>query len=478
VSTRLYDYIIIGSGAGGAPLARYLCAAGHSVLMLEAGQRWQADEYPADEMTASARLMWNGGMDTTRDAGFVLLRGKVLGGGTVVNQALLDRFDDAALDLWAEQSGVEDFSVSAMARHYEAVESELSLESIAERDFNGNARIYVDGFDRLGYRWSPLRRGQSGCNVRDGNDCMRCLGGCPRDAKQSMPVTFLPKAERDGLEIVTGCQVQGLSHGARQVCVYGRRNEETVRYHGRRCVLAAGALGSTSIMLRSGLGVDLPALGDGFYCHPQFVTLGLYDKPVDGHKGSFQAVKSDDPRFREAGFKLENVFMGPVAAGYLLPGFGHRHAALMRQYRHMACIEVAVRDVTPGRIGLAGNGRMRVDKRIGQPEKQRAAAGLKVIEDIYTATGARRVVRSPVRIGLHLMGGAAMGVDRASSVVNPDGQVHGLPNLFVMDGSVFPGAPGINPSLSIMALAHRTAERLLGKRLATAEKQSLEEVTV
>lgn len=462
MADRCYDYIIVGSGAGGGPLARWLTAAGHSVLMLEAGSRFRPHEYPDNELEANNCLMWNGGMDASRDAGFMFLRGKVFGGGTVINQALLDRFDARALDSWAERSGLDEFSVDAMARHYDAVETELSLEQIPPEDRNRNADLYVEGFEKLGYGWAPLRRGQSNCRVDQGNDCIRCLGGCPRESKQSMPVTFLARAEQQGLEVVTDCQVDGLSHGRRQVTVYGRQQGRARRFFGRRCVLAAGALGTTRILQASGLGPDLPALGEGFYCHPQFVTLALYDQIIDAHKGSFQAVKSDDERFRAAGFKLENVFMGPSGAAYLLPGFGAKHRDLMRAYRHLACIEVAVRDVTPGRIGSDGRGGLRIDKRVASPERHRARAGLDVIHDIYRATGARKVVHSPVRIGLHLMGGCAQGHDRVSSVVNPDFQVHGLPNLYVMDASLFPDAPGINPSLSIMALAHRAAERLLG----------------
>jgi choline dehydrogenase-like flavoprotein len=469
VADRCYDYIIIGSGAGGGPLARWLTAAGRSVLMIEAGSRFRSGEYPDNELYANSRLMWGGGMDTSRDAGYMFLRGKVFGGGTVINQALLDRFDASALDSWAERSGLDAFSVDAMARHYDAVENELALEEIPPSARNGNAQLYIDGFDRLGYGWAPLRRGQSDCRVEQGNDCIRCLGGCPRASKQSMPVSFLRQAEASGLEVVTDCPVEGLYHGHRMVTVHGRQNGEPRRFFGRHCVLAAGALGSTNLLQASGLHAQLPALGEGFYCHPQFVTLGLYDQAIDAHKGSFQAVKSDDARFRRAGFKLENVFMGPAGAAYLMPGFGARHRDWMRAYRHLACIEVAVRDVTPGRIGVDAAGRPRIDKQTGRPERERARAGLKVIEDIYKATGARKVIRSPVRIGLHLMGGCAQGLDRSSSVVNPDFQVHGLPRLHVVDGSLFPDAPGINPSLSIMALAHRAAERILGETINATE---------
>jgi choline dehydrogenase-like flavoprotein len=469
VADHWYDYIIVGSGAGGGPLAHWLTAAGHSVLMLEAGSRFQPREYPDNELEANNRLMWNGGMDTSRDAAFMFLRGKVFGGGTVINQALMDRFDARALDSWSERSGLDEFSVDAMARHYDAVEGELSLHKVAADEGNRNAELYRQGFDQLGYSWAPLCRAQSNCRVDQGNDCIRCLGGCPRASKQSTPVTFLARAERQGLAVVTDCQVDGLSHGRKQVTVYGRQNGRARRFFGGRCVLAAGSLGTTRILQASGLAPGLPALGEGFYCHPQFVTLALYDQIVDAHKGSFQAVKSEDERFRAAGFKLENVFMGPSGAAYLMPGFGAKHRDLMRAYRHLACIEVAVRDVTPGRIGADRQGALHIDKRVGAPERRRSRAGLNVIHDIYRATGARKVVHSPVRIGLHLMGGCAQGLDRATSVVNPDFQVHGQPNLYVMDASLFPDAPGINPSLSIMALAHRAAERLLGDEPETRE---------
>ncbi|MCH8542884.1 MAG: GMC family oxidoreductase [Alcanivorax sp.] len=463
-----YDYIIVGSGAGGGVLAFHLARAGKRVLMLEAGQRWQPRDYPDNELDASARLMWSGGVEPSQDASLMLMRGRTLGGGTVINQCLLDRFDDIALDDWAARSGLDSFSETAMGRHYDAVEADLSLQSIPESDWNGNARIYADGFDRLGYRRAPLRRGQSRCDVAGGNDCMRCLGGCPRASKQSTAATFLPRAEELGLEIITGCHIHGVVHGSAGVTVYGQVGREQVQFFAARCVLAAGTLGSSRILMNSGLGDALPALGKGFFCHPQFVTFARYAEPVDAHRGSFQALKSDDPRFRAAGFKLENVFMGPVAAAYLLPGGARAHQRLMRDYRHLACIEVAVRDVTPGRLSLSRGGQLRIHKSLGAPERKRAREGLKIIRDIYRVTGATEVAQAPTGIGLHLMGGCAQGLHRDSSVVNPEFAVHGMPRLHVVDGSLFPSAPGINPSLTIMALAHRAAEALLGGAQAPA----------
>lgn len=453
-----YDYLIVGSGPGGSVTALRLAEAGARVLMLEAGENFDARDYPDNELDANARLMWGGGMEPTADASLVLLRGRVLGGGSVINQCLLDRFDETVWADWKTRSGIEHFTPAAMNSAYEAVESQLSLHRFSEAEWNGNARCYVQAFEKNGFQWAPLRRGQSHC---EGQDCLRCLGGCPRDSKQSMPVTFLREARRLGLEVHTRCQVEALVHGAGAVTAWARRDGRVVQYRARQVVLAAGALGSTGLLLRSGLAGDLPALGRGFYCHPQFMSLARFDEIVDAHKGAMQSVKSDEPRFRARGFKLENVFAGPVAIAMLHPGIGAAHQRFMADYRKLACIEVAIRDETPGRIRLDNRGRLRVRKPLGDCERQRAAAGQEAIQQLLGSLRPREIIQSDLGIGLHLMGGCAMGTDPRTSVVGPDFRVHGLPRLAVVDGALFPTAPGINPSLSIMAQAWQAADRLL-----------------
>ncbi|MDX5297759.1 MAG: GMC family oxidoreductase, partial [Gammaproteobacteria bacterium] len=226
--------------------------------------------------------------------------------------------------------------------------------------------------------------------------------------------------------------------------------------------------------LRSGLADALPQLGQNFWCHPQFMTLARFAEPVDAHKGALQAVKSDDPRFRAQGFKLENVFAGPVAIALLRTGFGQVHQRFMTQYRHLACMEVAVRDVTPGRLRLDRRGRLRVHKPLGDAERQRAAAGKATIAQVFASLNPQEIIESPLGIGLHLMGGCSIGQDARTSVVGPDFRVHGFPRLILADGAIFPSAPGINPSLSIMALAWQAANQLL--RAAGASVHPVQEV--
>jgi choline dehydrogenase-like flavoprotein len=457
----VYDFVIVGSGPSGSVIARALVAAGARCVMLEAGKHYTADTFPEDEIGYNVELFWNGAIDLTTDASLALLRGKCVGGTSIVNQALLDRFDAVAFDAWKADSGIPYFSVEDMAPHYEAVERHLSIRTIPEPLWNRNSRIFAEGHRKLGLGWCAMDRGQIDCNTEAGNDCMACLGGCRLDSKQSMLVTFLAEALAKGLELRPEVTVETVEATGGRVLVRGKGPEGAVEVIGRRLVLAGSALGNCQILLRSGFGEKLPALGTRFTCHPQNMHYAFFDDPVDAHKGAFQTVKSKDLGLRQRGFKLENVFAPPIATAMLVPGWGPEHQKTMRRYRHMACLEVCVRDEATGRIRVAGSGRLRVEKRLTDQDEARLQDGTEVAEQLFRACGAREVLHSPLLFGVHLMGGCGMGTDPARSVVHEGFALHTHPDVFIADSSAFPNAPGINPSLSVMALAHCAAERIL-----------------
>lgn len=458
-----YDAIIVGSGVSGSFMAWDLTRAGMKCLMLEAGHAYTRDTYPKTEMEANAQLYWAGGLELNTDASLALLRPKVVGGGSVVNQALVDRFDDVALDSWREASGVSFFESGAMAPWYDKAESEIVIQEIPADRRNRNARIFQEGFDKCGFRWAPLRRAQRDCRYDAGNDCIVCLAGCPIESKQSMPVTTLKRAIEGGLKLTPDFEALRVATAPDGVTVTGRSNGADLQsFRGTRLVLAAGAIGNSKLLLQSGFRQKLPAIGRGFYTHPQLMNFGVYDEPVDSHKGAFQSLKSADPGFRKAGFKLENVYGPPVAIAMLLPGFGRRHLAQMKRISHYACIEVAVRDTNPGRIRVNRKGDLLIEKSLNAEDRARAARGLDAVNRIFSATGAREIINSPSPFGLHLMGGCAIGTDPARSVVDESFRLHGHDNVYIADSSIFPNAPGINPSLTIMALGKMAAAGILG----------------
>ncbi len=460
----IYDTVIVGAGVSGSFIANSLSQAGLKCVLLEAGRSFTSDAYPDNDLDANALLYWGGGIEMNKDASIGLLRPKAVGGGSIVNQALLDRFDDDAFDSWRAASGVPYFTRSELDPWYDAAAANLSIQTVPEEYANGNALIFREGFAKNGYQCAPLERAQGDCRFADGNCCIECLRGCPIDSKQSTAVAVLPKARAAGLEIVSRFEALRVEAAADVVAVHGRAADGSDRsFRGRRLVLAAGAIGNSRLLLLSDFAKRLPALGHNFYTHPQYMSLAVYDEPVNAHRGPLQSYKSADPTFRAGGFKLENVFTGPVGVAMLLPAFGVEHMRRMRDITHMGCIEVAVRDTHPGRISVNSNGKPVIDKTLDAEDRRRRDSGLEAIRNIFRATGAREIIEGNIAIGLHLMGGCNMGVDPGRSVVSPEFQLHGFKNIHVADSSIFPNAPGINPSFTIMALSCRAAEQILAE---------------
>jgi choline dehydrogenase-like flavoprotein len=457
----LYDALIVGAGISGSFIAQDLCRSGLRCLMIEAGRHYARRAYPDNDLDGTAQLYWSGGVELDDQARLVFLRPKVVGGGSVVNQALVDRFDSEALDSWRAVSGVDFFAPSAMAPWYAKAEAEIAIREIPAAFRNANAEIFAEGFTRLGYRLAPLRRAQDDCRFEAGNCCIQCLNGCRIGSKQSTPETVLKRALEAGLVLVPETEALQIVQRRERIEVLARdQRGGRVQYRGRCLVLAAGAVGNTRLLLRSGFGRRLPALGRHFYCHPQYMHFGVYARPIRAHLGPLQAFKSDDPEFRRQGFKLENVYAGPGAIALLVSGFGRGHQQFMERLAHLACIEVCTRDTAPGRIRLDGRGRPVIHKPRSEEDLARMRRGTAVIDAIFQATGARQIVHGTYGIGLHLMGGCRMGTDGDASVVAPDFCLHDHPRIFAADSSIFPDAPGINPSLTIMALSKMAAETI------------------
>ncbi|OLS24213.1 MAG: 6'''-hydroxyparomomycin C oxidase [Candidatus Heimdallarchaeota archaeon LC_3] len=453
----MYDFVIIGSGTSGGVFSFYLTQSGFKCLLIEAGKSYETKDFPKNEMEYNAELFWNGGMDMSADARFAFLRGKCLGGGSVINQCLLDRFDEIALNDWKSISKVDFFTTENMEEHYREIEKRLPIVKVPEEQRNRNARIFIEGLKKQQLGWAPLSRGETDCGIEKGHDCIVCLGGCPRESKQSGLVTFIPWALKEGLEIKTDFSVDKIEHLSGSVNLFGTKNGEKEEIETKKCVLAAGALGTNHILLKSGFKETLPALGNNFFCHPQIMTFAVFDDLVDSHKGAFQSVKSEDTTMREKGYKLENVFAQPIGTALLYSGFGKKHQEWMKKYRNLACIEVAIRDDGKGKISLDKKNRLKISKKISKEDKKRGLEGVMIVRKIFESEGAKEIYTSPFWFGLHLMGGCAIGTNPETSVVNEKFTVHGHENIIIADSSIFPSAPGINPALSIMALSHRAS---------------------
>lgn len=460
MSQNHHDYIVIGSGAAGGVVAHNLQKNGADVLLIEAGKHYRKDTFPLNEADISAQLYWGGGMEFNKDASMGFLRARMVGGTTIVNQALLDRFDDIAFDDWKAQSNVSFFSTKEMAPYYDSVENFLSCYTFKDEEFNQSAINFTKACDQIGIKWKHLRRGQSDCGYEKNNDCIACLGGCHRDSKQSSMATYIKQAEGFGLKISPETEVDKIIDKGSFTEVHATKKGVKTIFKANKLILCAGSFGTTHILLKSGLKDKYPALGKYFATHPQFMSFARFENQVNAHKRFFQTVASADPKLRAKGFKLENVFAPPVSIAVLFPQTGTEHQRIMKNYTHYTCMEVAVRDENIGEFKINNKGRLIVDKPLTDQDHKRKDQGYELVNQLMAVSGAVEIIQSPIYFGLHLMGGAVMGADSKNSVVNPEFKLHHHPNIYVVDSSIFPNAPGINPSLTIFALGQKLSEEL------------------
>ncbi|MGE0616278.1 MAG: GMC family oxidoreductase N-terminal domain-containing protein [Bacteriovoracia bacterium] len=456
-----YDFAIVGSGVSGGRIAYELTRAGARCVLLEAGRAFDRKTFPRNEMLYSSQLFWGGGIEVSADGRLGFLRAKCVGGTSIVNQALLDRFDELAFDDWKARSGLDIFSAAHFAPFYDEIAKTVRTSAIPEPFYNANAKIFTQAFERTGYQWKPLTRAQGNCALEHGSDCIVCLGGCPRDSKQSSLVTVIRAAEMLGMKVESEWEADSVAETTDGVIITGTQRGKKVSLRAPHVVLAAGAFGNTRILHRSGFKPKLPALGENFSCHPQYMTYAEFDEVIDAHKGALQSVKSDDVKLRRAGYKFENVFAPPIATAMLFPGYGKSHQNLMKRYRHYASMEVCVRDEPTGSIQVERSGKLKLRKFLTEADVRKRDAGLSTLREFFVAAGAKNILQSDQGFGLHLMGGCVMGADAAHAVVDGDFRVHGTHRIYAADSSVFPSAPGINPSFTIMALGVMASRKIV-----------------
>jgi choline dehydrogenase-like flavoprotein len=356
--------------------------------------------------------------------------------------------------------------------------------------------LLYDGCQALGLAVATTRR-----NVRNCFKSGYCGMGCPVDAKQSMLVTYLPDAIAHGATVLSRCRVErlevaGSSVARAQASVIGddgyAATGATVTITAQRFVLAAGAIGTPAILLRSGLG-DVGPVGKRTFLHSVVGVFGRWKQRIESFYGPPQSVASHAlaDRGDRMGFFMEVAPLHPGLAAIAQSGFGRelheRMAQLAHTTGHVAlAIDGFHPDDSGGSVRLRPSGAPVLDYPLGPRHWEAMREALRTLARLDLAAGAERVetghdptvvVRSerdlarldaaPMGIGrigvfsAHVMGGAAMGEDPKTSVVRcEDLRHHVLDNLYVVDGSIFPTSLGVNPQESIYGLAHLMGERI------------------
>lgn len=481
------DVCVIGSGAGGAVIAARAAQAGRSVVVLEAGAyRTEADFDQIDSHAADMYLR-NGSM-WSDNAQLGLLAGSVLGGGTLINSMVCLRTPDSVRQEWA-RDGLPDLATEAFDKHLDTVWHALNVNTTAT-SHNANTRAMITGLASAGYRHERLPRNASPHD--DPTRCGLCNAGCQLGCKRSVLHTYLPDAVAAGARVIVDCRVDAVTtRDGRATGVRARlKDGREITVAAPTVVVAAGGIESAALLLRSGIGG--PAVGRNLRVHPAWIVTGVYDQPVQAWSGQIQsAVSFDLTRCEDGtGFLVESLALNPLTwAGQTPFETAASHRELLRRLPYFATWHGVAHDHGAGEVYLDEDGTAAVRWELADPIDQRVARRAHVeLARMHHAAGANEIFTfhntdqrwrrgedidayldrlacvpfgEYTAFSAHQMGACRIGTDPATSVADAWGQLHDVPGVWIGDASALPSAPGVNPMITIMAMAERTAEALL-----------------
>ncbi len=447
------DVCVVGSGAGGGAAAAVLAAAGLDVVVLEAGRYFGPRDFDGSELEALGRLYLDGGAAATVDQGIAILGGACLGGGTVVNYTTSFRTPDEVREEWGGP-----FTTDAFTRSLDAVWERLGVNTEHNRVPAREEKLRA-GLERLGWHVAAMPRDVRGCD--QGRVCGYCPYGCRLGAKQSSDRTWLVDAEQGGARILAGTRAERIAPGPRV-------EAGLVTVRARAIVVACGAIHTPALLRRSGLGNRF--VGSNLFLHPVGGALGFFDEEIRPWEGTMQALYSDELADLDAGYgvRYETTATHPGFVAAFLPWTGaEAHRELMRDLPRAAPLGVLLRDRDGGRVRVRRDGTPAVHYRLSSYDARHLRSGIQGAVRILEEAGARRIVTSGASLySFHQLGTARMGGTSETSACDREGRLWDAPDVVVCDGSAFPSASGVNPMVTISALAHMNA-RALASRLAT-----------
>ncbi|NVO83535.1 FAD-dependent oxidoreductase [Hymenobacter terrestris] len=496
------DLLVIGSGAGGGVVAGELAAAGHDVLVLEKGPYFHGTDFSQREVDMLGQLYDARGTLGTQDGGVAILAGSCLGGGTTVNWAGAFRTPDYVLQEWAREHQVPHFTSMEFKQSLDAVSRTLGV-NIDYARHNGQNQALLDGSRRLGQEVKLIPRNErhpsADCDEHFAGMGYSCFGD-RHNVKQGTLNTYLQTAFEHGARLLCDTEVarvtvaQGRATGAEATYTGpdGRPVRVTVR--AKRVVVAGGAVQTPALLLRSGL--RHPHMGQHLHLHPTVVVSGVYPQRMNSWHGPMMSVVNDGFTMLDGtnfGAKIETPPAHPGLMSMVMPWLsGRQHKELMHEAAYIGSFIVLTRDRDGGRVSVDKNGQALIDYSLSDFDRHNMLRGVRAAAEIQVAAGARtvllphgtlpllhaengRLLNPAVLEGLpdlswkanqfglysaHQMSTCRMGGDRATHPASPSGELYELKNLFVADGSAFPACSGVNPMLTIMALAHYTAQQL------------------
>jgi len=507
--TEPVDAVIIGTGAGGAPVFARLAQAGLRVVALEAGQAWTPGTDFATDERSQDKLFWNDERLSAGDDPIGFGRnnsGIGVGGSTLHYTAYTPRAHPDDLRLHTDFGVAVDWPISYddLAPYYDELEQFLGISGptpypwgpprtagypLAPLPLNSAAQLMQRGCSALGLRTSPAANAalsapyyQPGAGWRPA--CTNrgyCQAGCSVGAKGSMDVTYIPLALQAGGEVRPECFVTEIETGkdGRVSGVVYTQHGKTLRQATRAVFLCGGAIETPRLLLINSLANASGQVGKNFMAHTGLQVWGQFAEETRPWKGIPGGLISEDThRPKDAdfagGYLLQSIGVMPVTyASQLARGSGLYAKDMLRhmeQYNHVAGINILGEGLPyeHNRVELSnetdarGLPKPRIFYTAGDNETRLTAHANRTMRAIWDAAGATNVWG--FNRHAHIIGTCRMGKNPANSVVNSNGEAHDVPGLYIADNSIFPTALSCNPALTIMALSLRIADRFLAHR--------------
>ena len=494
------DAVVVGTGCGGAVMAKELAKAGKSVLMLDRGGLYliERGDFDQREDDMLARIDGGRGLHGTSNTNFALTYGNNVGGASVHYWADTLRTPEDRLLKWEREYGVEGHNWGELLPYYERIEKDLNVHPATDERLNTMNRLFEEGAKKAGYSTYRVPQARKGC-LGSGY----CMQGCSFDAKQSQLVTYVPEALRAGARLYADCEVDRVLHeGGRATGVLARFVDRrtlrptghTLEVRAKVTVVAAGGFNTAPLLLRSQVPNPSGQLGRNLMSNPCPQLLGLFDRdvvmwrniPAGVGNEQFRLHRFENGKYVEGGYLLYPNQLPPAMLSIFVPGFGRRHQQLMDRAHQVGSAIAWIDDTEGGHVTLDGDGNPVWHHALRGLDLLTVRDALKKQATVLFHAGATEVL-VPDAVGTrlrgldelpkleavnlgpgsmvfavpHPAGMARMGKDPAKSVVGADNQVHAVKDLYVCDPSVFPTAPSVDPSETIMAFSYLAARRLL-----------------
>ncbi|ADB32959.1 GMC oxidoreductase [Kribbella flavida DSM 17836] len=505
-----YDAVVVGTGFGGAVAAARLAQADLRVAVLERGRRWPRGSFPRNDADLKDGWLWRFGRglyDVRWLDQMISVQAAGWGGGSLVYANVFARPPaDVFDDHWPSS-----YTRDTLAPYYDLAAHMLEVRPVTPDPATGHypsrtaaMQLAVDGMGRpagtvrpnLAVRFTDdpevLEKNRHGAEQFGCTFLAECVLGCNRGAKNSLDLNYLTVAENAGVEARTGCEVTGIEpvEGGYRVRYLDHEQGESRTVTGSQVWLGAGAVGTTELLLRARdvartLPRLSPALGNGFSGNgdflafvrrtktpldpdhgPTITTTSIVDCEIDGRRLWFQVQDGSYPRRLALLVAGLNPAHAPVEA---IRGWTNRFRSGPRRGDNLMTLLLMGRDSSDGRLKLDHKAEAAVDwkylanKDLYAAQSRASRAVARQLSGRTRLTPTWRFLKQAVTV--HNLGGTPMGADPATAVIDEDGEVHGYPGLFVVDGAAVPGATGTNPSATITAMAERMVEHAIRRRL-------------